>query len=259
MPEYWYNKYDRVIPDDDRKELNKRIAATKKPKFMIYVYETGRRKYHEFVTNTNDRCLIQFGKTVKELTDNEHKTEAEKEFLYWYNEFCPVGPSLCTVNRICEYFESEFSRGSVKEIYGQFDYSILKSDRNPPKTTYDKVVEIYNQYVLRVTNYHLRLAEEPINKDDASLMRSQMDSNFRIMCAKVCPDEEELCNIVLDICYTTDKSKRFAWAICGEQIIKNLLRRNSNTINYPVLSDDGDFEFCGNRFKMEQVRVSDDE
>ena len=33
-------------------------------------------------------------------------------------------------------------------------------------------------------------------------------------CVEICPNEDELCNIVLDICYTTNNSKQFAWDVC---------------------------------------------
>ena len=261
MPVYWYDKREKALPDDERKELNRRIAATKKPKFMIYVYENEKRKYREFVKSTNDRCLIQFGKTIDELRNQSEKTDAEKEFLYWYNELCPVGVNPCTVNRICDYFESVFSRGEIKEIYEPFDYSILKSDAKPSKETYDKVVGIYNQYMKRVKNYLFRVSKEHISKDDIEVMRSQMDSDFIMMCSRVCPNEEELCNIVLDICYTTEKSKRFAWATCGEQIVNNLLKQNNGRIRFPMLTDgSGEFEFCGKQFNMMEITVGlDDE
>ena len=64
-------------------------------------------------------------------------------------------------------------------------------------------------------------------------------------------NEDELCDIVLDICYTKEKSKQFAWDICGTVILKNLLNKNHNIINYPkMVSEDGDFEYCGKLFKM---------
>jgi hypothetical protein len=36
--------------------------------------------------------------------------------------------------------------------------------------------------------------------------------------------------------------------MCGEDIIKNLLRKNNNIIGFPKTDPDGDIEFGGNKF-----------
>lgn len=47
-------------------------------------------------------------------------------------------------------------------------------------------------------------------------------------------------------------SKHFVWSVCGEQIIRNLLSKNNNTVTYPVMveNEDYDFEYKGYKFKM---------
>ena len=85
---------------------------------------------------------------------------------------------------------------------------------------------------------------------------------FRSRCLELCSNEEELCNIVLDLCYQTEHSKQFAWDICGDVIIKNLLKKNDNIIFFPeVVSGSGEFEYCGRQFEMRKkiLGVIDDE
>ncbi|MBP0064346.1 hypothetical protein JYQ78_14230, partial [Anaerobutyricum hallii] len=66
----------------------------------------------------------------------------------------------------------------------------------------------------------------------------------------------ELCNIVLDLCYSKSKySKQFAWDICGETFIQNLLRRNNYRISYPTLDNNGDIEYLGMRFSMKEAEI----
>ena len=63
--------------------------------------------------------------------------------------------------------------------------------------------------------------------------------------------KEELCDIVLDICYQKEKSKQFAWDIVGQTILSNLLKNNKNIIHYPKLvNSGGDFTYCGKKFEM---------
>ena len=69
---------------------------------------------------------------------------------------------------------------------------------------------------------------------------------------------------VLEIMETDDfkqaleKSKQFAWLVCGRVILQNLLEKNDYQIQYPLCVDtDGDFTYFGKQFKMitKQVEV----
>ena len=86
-----------------------------------------------------------------------------------------------------------------------------------------------------------------------------MNQEFIKECAGICPNKKVLCDIVLDICYTRSGTKRFAWSMCGEEIIDNLLRKNNNTIAYPTLDENGTLEYCGNRFTVEYQKIEVDE
>ena len=79
--------------------------------------------------------------------------------------------------------------------------------------------------------------------------------SFKESCDALCLDEKVLCNIVLDLCYTTNKSKQFAWDMCGETIVSNLVAKHNNSMQFPVLCVDGDFEFKGERFSMKEVCI----
>ena len=59
---------------------------------------------------------------------------------------------------------------------------------------------------------------------------------------------------------TSSKSKQFAWDICGEVMIDNLLEKNDHTINYPVrVETNGEFEFGGEQFVMCKREYKEDE
>jgi hypothetical protein len=67
-----------------------------------------------------------------------------------------------------------------------------------------------------------------------------------------------LANIVVDLCYTSSKSKTFAWDIAGEQIFNNVLKNNGGTITYPVKDSGGDIEFLGKRFSLHTQKIGGD-
>ena len=83
----------------------------------------------------------------------------------------------------------------------------------------------------------------------------EMRSEFEQECARVCPNKFTLCDIVLDVCYKKSSTKRFAWEMCGNEIIQNLLDKHDGLISYPTVTPDGDISFCGKRFSLHQKKI----
>ncbi len=84
--------------------------------------------------------------------------------------------------------------------------------------------------------------------------RRLIKEQFRQECYLACPDSDMLGNLVLDICYTTDNSKQFAWDICGDIFIRNLFKRNNYAIRFPLLCSDGDISYGGERFILKEIQ-----
>ena len=51
--------------------------------------------------------------------------------------------------------------------------------------------------------------------------------------------------------------QQFAWDVCGDVIIENLLEKNNYVISYPTQDESGDVEFNGFRFSMVQKQVKE--
>lgn len=66
---------------------------------------------------------------------------------------------------------------------------------------------------------------------------------------------EVLCEILLDICYKSNKTKQFVWDMCGDILVKRLQEKNWNQITYPVRKSNGDILYDGNRFSLETIRL----
>ena len=68
MPEYWYSLRGNKIHEEDtdevkaKKTINERIAATKKPYFMCYVYPKLKSEYNKYVKNNNNSAIRKYGK-----------------------------------------------------------------------------------------------------------------------------------------------------------------------------------------------------
>lgn len=269
MPEYWHSIRDNIPKEDDDeetiklKDFNRRIAAANKPYFFTYVYPSLRTQNNTYNSNSDSGARRRFGtygiKNLKDLQEYEPKTPEMIECLRLYSE--KVGSNPCTVNKICWIFENTFDKTlSRKKESVEFDYSILKSNVAYSKKSYNEVFEIYKVYQNKMSAFQKKKRVEKLDAYDNWQQKKLFTDKFRVDCEMVCPNEDELCDIIIDICYESEKSKQFAWDICGEVFLKNLLRENGNVIHYPELvNGDGEFEYCGENFVMREKVIYGEE
>ena len=276
MPSNWYTLHDCKIGENDdeetvkQKEFDFKIVASKKPYFMTYVYPRLKSENDTYIRNNNRGVIRRFNqygiKSIENLQKYPDKTDTMVEYLNYYYKRLPVGNNPCVVNRIAWIFEdvfknyfSKISKYMREANHSEFDYYILKSGVPYGKATYNKILELYKEYSRRVEEYQKKIRTEKVEKDNEWMERFQFVEFFKSECYKACPNERELCDIVLDICYSREKSKQFAWDICGTTILENLLRRNNNKIKYPqMVSDGGEFTYCGKQFVMCEKEVEMD-
>lgn len=259
MPRLWYDRHAaNKIDDHIQRELYRNIVADKKPYFMRYIYPALMKQYNTYVKNTNKNALREFQKSVAELLaiPEADRTERESEFLKYYKFRMPVGVNDCVMNKICHRFEEEFD-GHIGKHNSRvkFDYSIMRNNEEYTTKQFNAIRHLYEDYNKRLASYAVFADYERVDDCDSFLALSVMNEEFRKECYKICPNKDALCNIILDICYTRNTTKRFAWSMCGSEIIHNLLLKNNNEISYPTLNNEGDIEFCGNRFIVDTVKI----
>lgn len=260
MPKDWYDRSANRITEDlteeeiARRVFNIRILADKKPYFMRYIYPNLMSQYNTYIKNTDKKCMREFRLTIEELLEKsaDERTEAESEFIEYYYQRMPVGMHPCVMNKICHRFEEEFDSYFLKNVSEEeFDYGIMKSGQEYTLTQYNAIAKLYEQYTKRLQEYMQFSKRERIDEDESATKRSLMVRDFKVECQRACSNAAQLCDIILDLCYSRSGSKQFCWDICSEEIIENLLAHNNNTIYFPVQNDDGDIEYCGKRFSLE--------
>jgi hypothetical protein len=265
MPKSWHDWHAAsAIEDPVKRQLYLRILADRKPYFMRYIYPDLMRDYNKFVKNTDKHALREFGMTVSELTDvpEDTLTDAQKEFLHYYNRRLPVGPADCVMNRICRMIENVFDGSLVrfrKELDEPFDYTILKSGDPYKSSQYYKVLELYEEYNRKLQAFKVYQSRERVEKFSADQDLRDMKEAFVRECSAICSSSSVLCDIVLDICYKRSSTKKFAWDICGEQIVENLLKRCGGSFSYPSRSADGDIMYGGMSFSMRSITMEVEE
>lgn len=262
MPARWY-QWNAVTTANGQSAsekktcwLNKQLIADKKPYFMQYIYPSEKAKLNSYLKNNSEKCVMRFGITLEELLCKENRTPEEEKYVLSYHERMPLGTAPCTINRICWKIEHIFDN-IRSDGPDTFDYSILKSDAVYSAKLYAQIQKIYDQYRRELSTYMQYARTERIKAEDRHLQKYLLKENFKRRCIEQCPDEDVLCNIVLDLCYTkSDSSKQFAWDICGDVLIRNLLKRRHYQISYPVLDENGDIEFNGLHFRMHNTTLN---
>lgn len=259
MPKEWYDRHSaNAIDDPVKRKFYQSIVADKKPYFMRIIYPALMRQYNTYIKNTNKNAMREFHMTIDELMaiPEERRTDRQREFLYYYNLKMPVGVHDCVMNRICRMFEKAFD-GYLgrRNVNTYFDYTILKSSAEYTQSQYNAVLKLYDAYNRRLRNYAVFANYERIDEYESFSRMEEMRTEFEQDCDEACPNRSALCNIVLDICYRKSSTKRFAWEMCGDEIIHNLLVNNDNIISFPVIDPSGDIIFCGERFSLRQKKI----
>lgn len=258
MPRSWYDRHS--IPADaseSEKILYRAVLADKKPYFMKYIYPALSRQYSKYMKAVGKNAIREFGVSIDELLSKpiSELTESQIEFIRKYKKYMPVGTGNCVMNRICRKVEQEFSgQSKYSATTSTFDVDCLKADSDYSLYHFNAVKRLINQHDDELkartvdANYQKKTDEEKRSE------LASMDSWFAEECSKVCPDADELCDIVIDICYGRERTKSFAWKVCGDTIVKNLLRKNGR-INFPTLNDNGHIEWKSKRFSIECIEM----
>ncbi|HBY19629.1 MAG TPA: hypothetical protein DEG71_01195 [Clostridiales bacterium] len=248
MPKEWYDYH--AAKDSKDKDFNLSILADKKPYFFIYNYKHELKRYNSYINRSSKNCLMRFNISLTDLLSKNDRNEDEEKFVYYYYRKMPVFINKSTMNKICWRLEGIFSiyKETIDSL--DFDYSILKSDTQYSKDIFNAIQKIYNEYSVKLKQYMQTTSNNKTSKEDKQITRFIHKESFKKQAYEICNDSDELCNIVVDLCYRNNSSKQFAWDICGDIIIENLLKKNNYTIHFPIADDNGDILYAGERFSV---------
>jgi hypothetical protein len=259
MPKYWYNAHD--IEGNDT--FNKSIVANKKPYFFIYNYPELKKEYTNYYKLSSQKCLMKFGKPIESLLNNISLSEDEMDFINWYKRLSPITDNDSTMNLICHKVEKSLNNvlNNAKFNTAQFDYTILKNNDYAYSThDFECIKAIYNEYKEKTQSFKVSHKGKSKDKYSQYSARAMFQESFKAKAFEICNNKYVLANIVLDLCYTNNYSKQFAWDICGDVFVENLLDKNNRKIKYLEMVDD-DFQgeyitYNGHRF-VERFKMVD--
>lgn len=260
MPKEWYQYGANIIKSDDSEEIqekkafNQIICANKKPYFFMYNYDTERINYQKFIEEVNSKSIGLYGISFEDMLKMDNLSEDAAKFVKYCSAKCPIDMSPSTMNRICRKIEEEFDENfSCEEL--EFDYSIYKSKNNVKRSSYAEIKGLCEHYLMNLKTLNSRKIN---NEEERKILLEDKDRLLETLIedmTSICPNEESLCDILLDICYTGKMSKTIVWDVCGTQIIKNMLEKHDNILTYPEKSENADFCCCGTKFSNKTIRI----
>ncbi|MGG1663075.1 hypothetical protein [Brevibacillus sp. NRS-1366] len=259
FPKEWYKLKANQINEDDSEEViqqklfNLRILADKQPYFFIYRYTETANTYRDYVRKHEDNCIFNYGVKLHEMLKKEDRSEVEENFVTNYYKYMPVSLAPSTMNRICWKVESAFGRKKRSNKKDKFDYTMMKSGNSYNQSQFKQLQGLYNEHN-KLMQEHMKISKHDNIDEEESIEDSRLFvEGFKRRALDICNNEVVLTDMLLDVCYSkknSEKSKQLVWDVCGEQIIKNLLKVSGNSINIPVQDETGDVEYNGKRFKI---------
>ena len=201
------------------------------------------------------KSLTELQNICKENSNSEELLE-ERNFLNWYDKLMPYGLNDCVMNKICWYVEEAFKNYALKsKETSKFDYTIMKQEGSYSTAETKKLKDIYKRYSTEISQYCSTATKFKLDEDESIAQKIIITNKYKMECDYVCSTEAIQCNILLDLCYKSEKSKKFVWDMCGESIVKNLLINNNNMITYYVHDDNGEILYRGEHYTKKTKEV----
>lgn len=263
----WYvwsaNKIDYENDSDEeieRKKFNQRICAHKKPYFFQYNYLSLKRDYDKYVKISNENAISIYKKTLYEMLHSENLTEEEKKFIENYKRKLPLDESPSVMNKICWAVEKATDDLNFYNSSGYSCYN-LSSGVMYNKEIYDVIKVICDNYRSSIKKESKNILTKNENSSEFAQNTSEVLDYYTKEMHIQCPNEEVLCDILIDLCYGNTKKEKYSqeilWATCGNVIIDRLLKSHNYKMRYPVKSDNPDFICCGTGFIMQEIIYRD--
>ena len=190
----------------------------------------------------------------------------------YYKNLKKFNKSQSNMNRLAWHFEKWHKEIRFKRKFNDFDYKIMIDDSIPfDEDKFNKLDELYSEYLKEMKELGKQSAvsknyqdyknyfdnNDGLTKQEVLNTKINWEYYFNIYREKakiICSNQKELANLSVKLCYETylKKNKKFIWIICSQGILDNLKQVN---IMLPIKDKDGEYEYLGNNYKLQEVNL----
>ena len=183
----------------------------------------------------------------------------------YYGKLHKFSMTNSNMNKLCREIERWERRIRYKRTYKDFDWTIMiDEDINENEETFRQIEEIYHEFnklmaelgkeaaMFRKYDEYKDELKDWIDKKTAKNFVFNWNyyyDIYRQKCRAVCPDEKELANYAVRLCYEKypSRNKKFMWQMAGDGIIQNI---KAVDICLPVRDDNGTYIYLGKKYSM---------
>lgn len=256
MPKGWTN-WNRVKEDAKQDEIenakfNNSILIERRPYFMRYLYPNYNKEYKEYNESYKETCRDKFGCEIDNVPRETFETQEFQEFYSKYAKYNKFLETDGVMNNVCKYMETKCKniKLSVKEKYSEDYFKLyMDSDISIDNDKLKLMIKEYEEYNRQKKNRKNMEEGNSFQKYCSDLKDNLLAISF---------DENELANLAVYICYVIYKSKPkdFAWDICGDAIVRNIIRnQKERTLKIPMYDTKGSIEYLGKKYSVKEVEV----
>lgn len=148
-----------------------------------------------------------------------------------------------------------------------FDYKVMMDDSIAvDEEKLKKIEEIFikfNREVKYLASFEKKLHRYKEFKDELKAWDAESAMNYRVnwnsiydgyrrACSEICPNQNELANIVVYLCYVKypRRAKKFIWVVASSGILDNI---KSVDFEIPIKDDFGEYEYLGKRYSLRTI------
>lgn len=238
-----------------------------------------KKKYLEYI-NILSICngkSIDFAKTGVIFYVPKHITKYSKPLPYfmkyasdYYKTLKKLSKAHSNLNRLAWDIEKWSKQIRYKRKFKDFDYNIMIDNSIPrDDEKFNRIEALYSDFEQEMKGLRIQNAMQNnydmyqdyfdgLTKDE--VINSKINwkyyyQKYRDMAREICPDQQELANYIVEICYGkySKKNKKFIWTIAGEGVVKNI--KQLPVIRLPIEDENGEYEYLGYKYSLRDVRV----
>lgn len=256
MQKSWYMLNECQQKDEYTDEYNAKMAfyeeicAHKKPYYFGYVYSGLMKEYRETTnrakTNARQKFKMELEDMIAMYENGEEISLNHKIFVERFYRSLRLDRAESTCNMICWEIERIFDNQKCFAPQKSSLYDMVRSDYETSPNLLDKIAKMCKASERK--RAVKCIIEYLIDDGEVDAEYQNVDYDLSDVLYEVCNNEEQLCDLLLDYCYKYNGNKEILWSVCGETIVKRLMK--DNQMYYPMLDPNGCFEVQGRTYSM---------